>query len=163
MKISRFLLSAAALAALLVAPVAFGCDDHAKAGKASAKGEKMSCAAHAKAGKDGMACCAAHAKKGDKASSSCPMKASDAKKTDVAMVGKVLCEHCDLHKADSCRTVFQAEGKTDYMPICPMSDVAALKKAGEHGDKLIDVKGTMCEDKAGAKMLMVSSFAVKAS
>ena len=161
MKISRFVLSVAAAAALLVAPVAFGCDEHAKgAAKTASKDSKSCCAAHGKADKaahkDGMSCM-----KGAKNAAACPMKAGDAKKTDVALAGKVLCEHCDLHKADSCRTVFQAEGKTDYMPICPMSDVAALKKAGEHGEKMIDVKGTMCEDKAGAKMLMVSSFTVK--
>jgi hypothetical protein len=169
MKKLGFLVAAVAAFAFTTSPT-FACDHEAKAGDKDSK--PMACAK----GKDAkkMACCA---KKGEKDAAkdgkSCPGHAAgekhdakcagkgDAKKTEVSMTGKVLCEHCDLHKKDHCNPVFQAEGSADYLSICPDTDIAAVKKAGNDGKAILDVKGFMCETKKGEKMLMISSFAVK--
>lgn len=188
----KFTLALAALAAFaLAAPVAFACDAHKAAAKTAdgktmaccteAAKEGKTCAAHADkavASKDAkpMACCAAkgktaaatkdgkscgaHAAKADAAA--CPMK-DGAKKSEVALSGKVLCEHCNLHRKDSCSPVFQATGSAEYLPLCPEGDIASVKKAGQEGTVVLDVKGFVCENGKGEKMLMVSSFAPAAA
>lgn len=106
--------------------------------------------------KKGPSCCA----EGEKATGA---KCDPAAETAVALVGTVLCEHCDLHVAKSCNPVFKAEGREGYLPFCPgMKDVDAIKAAAEHGKVRLDVKGKVCKTKDGKEVLMVESFAKKA-
>lgn len=159
----KLALTLAAVAALAFSlSVASACGDDAKASTGTkaccaAKGAKSAAAGGGDGKTDAKMSCAAH--KGDK--SSCPM-GKDAKKTEVSMSGKVLCEHCDLHKKDSCNTVFQADGSKDYLQLCPDTDVAAVKKAGKDGKATLEIKGFMCENAKGEKMLQISTFTPKA-
>jgi len=59
-----------------------------------------------------------------------PRRAADESGPGVTLAGKVLCEHCDLGKGESCAPVLKAEGRDGYMKICPTSnDLRGLKKA----------------------------------
>ena len=55
----------------------------------------------------------------------CPMKDKKvAEKTEVAMTGQLLCMHCNLHKEEKCRKVFQsADNQEKLYNLCPGTKV----------------------------------------
>jgi len=172
MKKFHFVLASAAIFALAASPL-FACDEHSKASKTANKGDATADAAVAS--NTGHACCAgkkaangaACAMKGKAqcdhktAKSSCPMGDSDMKKSAISLSGHVLCAKHDLKISDVCRPMFQADGSKDALPLCPDTDVDAVQKASHDGKTLLDVKGFMCENKKGEKMLMVSTFTAR--
>ncbi len=156
----KFSIALAAVAALaLASSTLFACDAH-KTADASGKDTKACCAKKG-ATTAGGAKCAAHADKAKMASGASCTMAPGAKKTEVAMTGKLLCEHCNLHKTEGCNPVFQAAGSEKFLSICPDTDVAAVKKASAEGKNVLDVKGYLCKNTKGEEMLMISTFAVK--
>lgn len=84
-------------------------------------------------------------------------------KADVILTGKLLCEHCNLHRSEKCSAVFQAEGREGEIPVCPETkDIEKLKALGDHGNATVEVKGTLCKTADGKQMLMITSLAKKA-
>jgi hypothetical protein len=108
---------------------------------------------------------AAHAKECDHERTAAASKTASCEtveKKDVALTGKLLCEHCNLQKSEKCSPVFQAEGREGYLPLCPETkDVASLKAAGDEGKVVLDVKGVLCKTKDGKEYLQVTSFTKK--
>jgi hypothetical protein len=73
---------------------------------------------------------------------------------EVTLDGKVLCEHCDLGKGESCAPVLKADGREGYLKICPTSnDIKGLKKAGT-----VEVKGYVRPGTDGQDEIEVISF-----
>lgn len=103
----------------------------------------------------GPSCCA----EGEKAGATCePVSGAT-----VTLTGTVLCEHCDLQAAKSCRPVFKADGREGYLPFCPETkDVDAIRSAAGNGKVKLEVKGKLCRSEDGKELLMVESFAKKA-
>lgn len=84
-------------------------------------------------------------------------------KSDVILVGKLLCEHCNLHRKESCSPVFAAEGRDGEIPVCPETkDLEKIKTMGEHGTVTLEVKGTLCKAQDGQQELMIVSYSKKA-
>ena len=137
MKMYKLTLAAALTACLLTA------------GLASACGDKASTTASGKAGCTKMAakgCCAHGATQTTAATMG---RAADLKTCTftagtVAFKGTVLCNHCDLHKADTCQTMF----RTDRGCLFTMAGdkASALREDAVGGKKLVRVKGTLSED-----------------
>jgi hypothetical protein len=104
--------------------------------------------------KKGPSCCA----EGEEAESKCDPVA----KTAVTFTGTVLCEHCDLQVAKSCKPVFKADGREGYLAFCPgTKDVDAIRSAAGNGKVKLEVKGAVCKMKDGKELLVVASFAKK--
>jgi hypothetical protein len=114
--------------------------------------------------KAGSSCCAGkRATKADAGAACCRKSAAAATKTaasqtaqgkEVTLTGSVLCEHCDLHKASACSPALKAEGREEYLRICPTSkDIPALKQAGE-----VEVKGYIHPGPDGRDEIEVVSF-----
>jgi hypothetical protein len=122
--------------------------DKAPTGTAG-EAKKMSCCAKGKTAMAGRQCPADAASKGQ------PTKVGQ----EVTLDGKVLCEHCDLGKGESCAPVLKAEGRDGYMKICPTSnDIRGLKKAGT-----VEVKGYVRPGTDGQDEIEVISFNSKAA
>ncbi|MBI2212378.1 MAG: hypothetical protein HYU52_01925 [Acidobacteria bacterium] len=81
----------------------------------------------------------------------CPMKGKKVvESSDVEMTGKVVCMHCDLHKEESCRKVFQSEKDQATFDICPMSDMKSVEAAGEKALVVVTAKLVKTDDGAMA-------------
>jgi len=120
-----------------------------KASTGTAGDAKMSCCAKGRTAMAGKQCPAEAASKGQ------PTKVGQ----EVTLAGKVLCEHCDLGKGESCAPVLKAEGRDGYMKICPTSnDLRGLKKAGA-----VEVKGYVRPGTDGQDEIEVISFNAKAA
>jgi hypothetical protein len=105
---------------------------------------KKSCCAGGKSAMAGKQCPAEAASKGQ------PTKVGQ----EVTLAGKVLCEHCDLGKGQTCAPVLKAEGRDGYMKICPTSnDLKGLKEAGT-----VEVKGYVRPGTDGQDEIEVISF-----
>ena len=116
---------------------------------AAGEGKMMSCCAKGRTAMAGKQCPADSASKGQ------PTKVGQ----EVTLAGKVLCEHCDLGKGESCAPVLKAEGRDGYMKICPTSnDIRGLKKAGA-----VEVKGYVRPGTDGQDEIEVISFNSKAA
>ncbi len=140
------------LALLLLLPFSLSAAD-AKKASCCAK-EKAAAAKDAKCEHDAAPAAASAAK-----TTACTAES----KSDVILVGKLLCEHCNLHRTDKCSAVFQAEGREGEIPVCPETkDIEKLKAIGDHGKATVEVKGTLCKTKDGKQMLMIASCAKKA-
>jgi hypothetical protein len=137
-----------------------GCPHAAKAKAKTASGCAKDAATCSGCSKDAATCAQLKTASG---CGGCGMDCASAKNTEVAFTGRVLCEHCNLHKADSCKTVFQKDGEDDYVSICPGSDIDGLKQASDHGKKLLKVKGHTCVDKDGNEQIMIESWTADAS
>ena len=110
----------------------------------TATSAKKSCCAGDKIAMTGKKCPAEAASKGQ------PTKVGQ----EVALTGKVLCEHCDLGKGESCAPVLKADGRDGYLKICPTSnDIKDLKKAGT-----VEVKGYVRPGTDGQDEIEVISF-----
>jgi hypothetical protein len=129
---------------------------------ADAKDAKKSCCAKGEksvAGKDAKDAKCEHEKAAAKIASSCQADA----KSDVILVGKLLCEHCNLHRSETCSPVFKAEGRDGEIPVCAETkDLEKIKTMGEHGKVTLEVKGTLCKAKDGKEQLMIATFSKKA-
>jgi hypothetical protein len=105
---------------------------------------KKSCCAGAKTAMAGKQCPAESASKGR----------ATMVGQEVTLAGKVLCEHCDLGKGESCAPVLKADGRDGYLKICPTSnDLKGLKKAGT-----VEVKGYVRPGTDGQDEIEVISF-----
>jgi len=83
------------------------------------------------------------------------------KVSDVTATGAFLCAHCNLHVAEKCAPMFQAEGKKDVVKICPASkDAARLTTVGKFGKERVEVKGVLRKSAAGEEQLEVTSYRV---
>ena len=132
----RTLVAVAATLALVVTAAAAGAADNA-------------------APKKGPSCCADREKAGE-------AKCSPVSETAVTLTGTVLCEHCDLHVAESCNPVFKADGRDGYLAFCPQTkDVDGVKAAADHGKVKLEVKGKIRKNHEGKELLFVESFAKK--
>lgn len=175
MKLMR-MLAAASAAILLTASLAAACDGHkaegaaltsggckakagattasgsgcAKSGAMNASGTGCAKGASAKAG-----CCAKNAEPvmatiGDTMdSASCKFKAGT-----VALKGTVLCNHCNLHKSETCATMFKTENGCLF--ALSGDKAGSLREAAVGGGKLVRIKGEV-NDKGE---LEVSSFRI---
>jgi len=150
---------AAAGLMLFAASAGLACD---KTAAKTADGTKHACCAK----KDGKTCTKMAAKDGKTCSKmakadkkTCPMAGKNA--TTVAMTGRILCEHCDLHTAKSCHSILKVDGQEALIELCPMGDVDGAKTAGDHGKNLLEIKGVMCEGADGAKEFRIDSYTVK--
>ena len=138
------------LALLLALPLAAADAKDAKKASCCAKGEKSAAAKDAKCDHE-------------KTAAATGAKCTAQVKSDVILTGKLLCEHCNLHKTEKCSAVFQAEGRDGYLSVCPETkDIEKLKGIGEHGKATVEVKGTLCKGADGKEMLMITSCSKKA-
>lgn len=146
-------------ASIAFASTASACDGHGakKAGETHA--QKKSGDAHAHAADCPMKPTAD--KKAGEAhdhGAACPMKEKKiASKNDVEMTGKLLCMHCNLHKEDKCRKVFQAADNSEKLyDICPSTEVD-LEKVSEEGSATVIIKGKLVKAEDGTEMLKIES------
>jgi hypothetical protein len=72
----------------------------------------------------------------------------------VALKGTVLCNHCDLHKAETCSTMFKTENGCLF--ALSGEKAGSLREAAVGGNKLVRIKGEL-NDKGE---LVVSTFRV---
>jgi hypothetical protein len=88
----------------------------------------------------------------------CPMKDKKvAEKTEVAMTGHLLCMHCNLHKEEKCRKVFQsADNQEKLYNLCPGAKVD-LEAIAEEGAATVSIKGHLVKAEDGTEMLMIES------
>ncbi len=94
---------------------------------------------------------------GDHASA-CPMKGKKvAESSEVEMTGKVVCMHCDLHKEESCRKVFQSAKDQSIADICPMSDMKSVESVSEDGKALLLVTGKLVKAEDGSMTIEIKS------
>lgn len=90
----------------------------------------------------------------------CPMKGKKvAESKDVEMTGKVICMHCNLHKEDSCRKVFQSNKDEALINLCPMSDMKAVEAVSDHGEALLVVTGKLVKADDGTLTLEIKTAA----
>ncbi len=83
------------------------------------------------------------------------------KVSEVTATGAFLCAHCNLHVADKCAPMFQADGKKDVVKICPASkDAAQLTTVGKFGKEKVEVKGVLRKTASGEEQLEVTSYKV---
>jgi hypothetical protein len=83
------------------------------------------------------------------------------KVSDVTATGAFLCAHCNLHVAEKCAPMFQAEGKKDVVKICPASrDADKLTTVGKYGKEKVEVKGVLRKTAGGEEQLEVVSYRV---
>lgn len=88
----------------------------------------------------------------------CPMKDS-AVASSVAFSGegRLLCMHCNLHREESCRKVYQAANdESELIEICPSTQVD-LEAVSREGDALLRIAGRMVTSEDGRKMLVIES------
>jgi len=79
------------------------------------------------------------------------------KTTDVKLTGRLLCEHCNLHKAADCKPVFQAEGEAEYVSA-DGQEMEAVRTASDHGKNLLAIEGKLHEDAEGSKVLEITAW-----
>ena len=146
MKLMQMTLAAAA-ALMMTASMAGACDGKAQATTAS--GGHAGCAMKAKAG-----CCA----KGEATMATIDTTADPAsckfKTGEVAFKGTVVCNHCDLHKSETCQTLFRTS--TGCLFAVSGEKAGALREAAVGGKKIVRIKGTLGSD----GQLTVSSYRV---
>lgn len=83
------------------------------------------------------------------------------KVSEMTATGAFLCAHCNLHIADKCAPMFQAEGKTNVVKVCPASkDADKLTTVGKYGKEKIEVKGVLRKTAGGEEQLEVVSYKV---
>ncbi len=83
------------------------------------------------------------------------------KVSDVSATGVFLCAHCNLHVADKCAPMFQADGKKDVVKICRASkDADKLTTVGKFGKEKVEVKGVLRKTAGGEEQLEVTSYKV---
>lgn len=115
----------------------------------TASGDKAGCASKAKAG-----CCA----KGEPTMATIDTTADPAsckfKAGEVAFKGTVVCNHCDLQKADTCKTMFRTS--TGCLFALSGDKAKDLREAAVGGKKVVRIKGTLGSD----GQLAVSSYRV---
>lgn len=88
----------------------------------------------------------------------CPMKGKKvASSSEVEVTGKLVCMHCDLHKEDSCRKVFQSASDQSIMDLCPMSDAKSVEALSAHGDAQFVVKGKLVKADDGTMAIEIKS------
>ncbi|MFI5180202.1 MAG: hypothetical protein ACHQPI_02295 [Thermoanaerobaculia bacterium] len=79
------------------------------------------------------------------------------KVSEVTLTGAFLCAHCNLHVANACAPMFQAEGKKDVVKICPASkDADKLTTVGKYGNEKVEVKGVLRKTASGEELEVVS-------
>lgn len=101
--------------------------------------------------------CEGKSGEGDHAAA-CPMKGKKvAGSSEVEMTGKVVCMHCNLHKEDSCRKVFQSEKDESLIELCPMSDMDSIETVSEHGSALLVVTGKLVKAEDGTATLEIKT------
>jgi hypothetical protein len=160
MKLMRTIVAASA-AILLTASLALACDGKAMAsgggchGKATATASGEGCHGKGATMASGKGCCAKNAE---------PTMASVADMTDasackykvgaVNLKGTVLCNHCNLHKSETCQTMFKTENGCLF--ALGGDKAQSLREAAVGGGKLVRVKGEV-NDKGE---LVISSYRV---
>jgi hypothetical protein len=88
----------------------------------------------------------------------CPMKGKKvAESSDVEMTGKLVCMHCDLHKEDSCRKVFQSSKDQAIIDICPMTDKKVLDAAGDDKSP-VTVTGKLVKAEDGSMAIEIKTI-----
>jgi hypothetical protein len=131
-------------------------------GLSATEAKKASCCAKGEKAAEGKDAKCEH-EKADAAKKDSKSSCVAESKTEVVLTGKLLCEHCNLHRAEKCAAVFQAEGREGEIPVCPdTKDIEKLKGIGDHGKATVEVKGTLCKTKDGKQMLMIASLTKKA-
>lgn len=101
--------------------------------------------------------CEGKGSEGDHAAA-CPMKGKKvAGSSEVELTGKVVCMHCNLHKEDSCRKVFQSAKDESLIDLCPMSDMDSVEAVSEHGTALLVVTGKLVKAEDGTAALEIKT------
>ena len=137
MKTYKLTLAAALAACLLTAGLASACGDKAST---TASG-KSGCTKMA-----GKACCAHGATQTTAATmgQASDLKTCTFKPGAVSFKGTVLCNHCDLHKSDTCQTMFRTDGGCLF--TMAGDKASALREDAVGGKKLVRIKGSLSED-----------------
>lgn len=88
----------------------------------------------------------------------CPMDQQPIALTaEFSAEGRLLCMHCNLHREDSCRKVFQASGSPEELiDVCPSSKVD-LEAVSQEGAVDLRVAGKMVTSESGSRMLVIES------
>jgi hypothetical protein len=108
-----------------------------------------------------LALVAAPVSAGDAAKKTAGASCEGTKVSDVTATGAFLCAHCNLHVAEKCAPMFQAEGKKDVVKICPTSkDADKLEAVGRNGKEKVEVKGVLRKTASGEEQLEVVSYKV---
>lgn len=98
---------------------------------------------------------------GDAGKKSAGASCEGTKLTEVTATGAFLCAHCNLHVAEKCAPMFQAEGKKEVVKICPASkDAEKLTTVGKYGKEKVEVKGILRKTGSGEEQLEVVSYKV---
>lgn len=146
-------------ASVTFAPAASACDGHGAKKAGETQAQKKTGDAHAHAADCPMKA-AADEKAGEahEHGAACPMKDKKiASKNDVEMTGKLLCMHCNLHKEDKCRKVFQSADNAEKLyDICPGTEVD-LEQLSEEGAATVTIKGKLVKAEDGTEMLKIES------
>lgn len=97
---------------------------------------------------------------GKKVNESCPAYGKEIIGTekDAALEGKILCMHCDLHKADKCQKVLVTADSKIYK-FCP--DTIAEKDLAKLSGKDVKVKGTVLMLKDADAVIEVETLTAK--
>jgi hypothetical protein len=136
MKLMRITLAAAA-AVLMTASLAGACGDKTSNSAMTSGGHGCAMKAHA-------ACCA----KGEPTMASVDTTADPSackfKAGEVAFKGTVVCNHCDLHKSETCQTMFKTESGCLF--AVSGGKASDLREAAVGGKKLVRIKGTLGSD-----------------
>ena len=151
MKTFKLTFAATLAAMMLVAGLAAACGDKASATTAS---NGKGCCAKAKAAcsKDGaqtasasgMGCCAKHAMTTAQVGATSDVKTCTFRPGAVAFKGTVLCNHCDLHKTETCQSMFRTDGGCLF--TLAGDNAKSLSDDAKGGRKLVRVKGTVSEN-----------------
>ena len=153
MKAFRIALATAATL-MLVAGTAFACPGH-DAAKTASKADGKACCAKAgaqtasatgcsKSAAMAKGCCAKSANTVAQVGDTADVKTCTFRPGAVAFKGTVVCNHCNLHKTDSCQTVF----RTDSGCVFTMAgdNVEKIREDVGGGKKLVRVKGSVSDD-----------------
>jgi hypothetical protein len=94
----------------------------------------------------------------------CPFKGKKiAETTQVALTGKLLCRHCNLHQTDTCEKVFQPTGAEQTLyAVCLGGEKEQAERASEHGEATLEVTGELVKAEDGSSMLRILSAKKKA-
>ena len=94
---------------------------------------------------------------GHNCSANCPEKNHEVTKTvaDATLTGTIKCNHCDLHRSDSCQKVLQTADKKVFQ-FCP--ETVKAEDLDKLRGKQVQVKGTIKELKDADAVVHVQSM-----
>ena len=154
MKTFRFTLAATAASMMLVAGLAAACPGKEPSTTASngkgccakkagatttASGENAGCAKMAT-----KSCCSKSQTTTAQVGGTSDVKTCTFRPGAVAFKGTVICNHCDLHKTETCQSMFRTDGGCVF--TLAGDNVKNLREEAGGGKKLVRIKGSVSEN-----------------